>query len=233
VNLIIITVAPVLILAFYIYLRDKYEREPAGQLALALAAGCLITIPVSFIENWLSVPLSTLGGYASVAWNAFAVAAVTEELLKFLALMILFWNNRNFNEKFDGIVYASFISLGFAGVENVLYVADGGMGVGLVRAFTAVPAHALFGILMGYQAGLARFYPGERNRRLFLALALPVLLHGLYDFILMSGHPYLLLVYVPYMIFLWIFGFRSMRQLSDRSIYRLIGWQKPGSGNRF
>jgi RsiW-degrading membrane proteinase PrsW (M82 family) len=226
-NLVLIAISPVLILAFYIYLRDKYEREPIGQLLLALAGGCIITLPVSFVESWLSGPLLTLDGYASVAWNAFAVAAFTEEMFKFLALMIFFWNNRNFNEKFDGIVYASFISLGFAGVENVLYVAEGGVGVGMVRAITAVPAHALFGILMGYHVGLARFYPGERSLRLLLALVLPILLHGIYDFLLMSGRSCLLLVFIPYIVFLWIFGFRRMRQLSDRSIFRLI------SGNRF
>jgi RsiW-degrading membrane proteinase PrsW (M82 family) len=226
-NLIIIALAPVLVIAVYIYLRDRYEREPIGQLVLALTAGGLITIPVIFVETWLSFPLEFMEGMASAAWSALVVAAMTEESFKFLALMILFWNNRNFNEKFDGIVYASFIALGFAGVENILYVADGGTGVGLVRAFTAVPGHALFGILMGYQAGLARFYPAERNRRLFYALALPVLLHGLYDFILMSEHPYLLLGFIPYVIFLWIFGFRRMRQLSERSIYRMILGRQP------
>ncbi len=107
-------------------------------------------------------------------------------------------------------------------VENILYVTDGGMGVGITRAFTAIPAHALFGVLMGYQFGLARFYPKERAWRLFLALCIPILLHGIYDFILMSDHPYLLFAFIPYLIFLWLFGFRRIRQLSDRSIYRRI-----------
>jgi RsiW-degrading membrane proteinase PrsW (M82 family) len=219
-DLIIIALAPVLILAFYIYLRDKYEREPLSQLLLAISAGCLITIPVIIVEGWLAVPMRQMSGYPAAAWNAFIVAGMTEEVFKFSALMILFWGNRNFNEKFDGIVYASFISLGFAAVENILYVKDGGAGLGLMRAFTAVPAHALFGVVMGYHAGLARFYPQERRFRLFFALALPIVLHGVYDFILMSGHPLFLLVFVPYLIFLWIFGFRRMRDLSDRSIFR-------------
>lgn len=219
-KLLLIALAPVLIIAFYIWLRDKYEREPVGQLILALAAGCLITIPVIFVERWLAGPLHYLTGYASAAWNAFTVAALTEESFKFAALLILFWNNPNFNEKFDGIVYAVFISLGFAAVENILYVTDGGAGVGLTRAFTAVPAHALFGVVMGYHAGLARFFPAERARRLLAALFFPFLLHGIYDFILMSGHPYLLLAFIPYLVFLWIFGFRRMKNLSDRSVYR-------------
>lgn len=222
-SLILIALAPVFIIALYIWFRDKYEREPIGQLLLALLAGTLITIPVVFVEGWLGIPLQYLYGYANAGWNAFVVAAFTEELFKFMALMILFWNNRNFNEKFDGIVYASFISLGFAGVENILYVMDGGAGVGLLRAFTAVPAHALFGVMMGYQVGLARFYPSEKYLRLFYALALPILLHGIYDFILMSEHPYLMFVFIPFVIFLWIFGFRRMRQLSERSIFRWFG----------
>jgi RsiW-degrading membrane proteinase PrsW (M82 family) len=165
-------------------------------------------------------------GLASAGWTAFVVAAFTEEVFKFTAVMILFWNNRAFNEKFDGIVYAGFISLGFAGIENVLYVLEGGTQVGLLRAFTAVPAHALFGIIMGYRVGLAKFYPKEKWHHLLFALAIPVLLHGVYDFILMSGHPAFLLVFIPFLVFLWIFGFRRMRSLSDRSIFRLISQRK-------
>jgi RsiW-degrading membrane proteinase PrsW (M82 family) len=219
-NLIVIALAPVLIIAIYIYIRDTYEREPLKMLLISLVAGCLVTIPVVYVEGIIAGFGRDFVGLASAAWSAFAVAAITEEVFKFAVLYLLIWKNRQFNEKFDGIVYACFISLGFAGIENIMYVTDGGMGVGITRAFTAVPAHALFGVLMGYQFGLARFYPAERPWRLFLALALPILLHGIYDFILMSDHPYLLFVFIPYLIFLWLFGFRRIRQLSDRSVYR-------------
>jgi RsiW-degrading membrane proteinase PrsW (M82 family) len=219
-NLIIIALAPVFVIAIYIYIRDKYEREPVRLLLVSLLLGCIITIPVVFVEGLLSGLGKDLVALAAAAWNAFVVAAVTEELFKFIALYLLIWNNRNFNEKFDGIVYACFISLGFAGIENILYITEGGMSVGITRAFTATPAHAFFGVLMGYQFGLARFYPKERSWRLFMAILLPVLMHGIYDFILMSGQPYLLVAFLPYLIFLWLFGFRRIRQLSDRSIYR-------------
>ena len=221
-NLIIIALAPVFVIAIYIYIRDKYEREPIRLLLISLVVGCLITIPIALIEGILAARGQAFEGLASAAWNAFLVAACTEELFKFIAFYLLIWRNRHFNEKFDGIVYASFISLGFAGIENILYVTDGGMSVGITRAFTAIPAHALFGVIMGYQFGLARFYPKERVRRLFLALLIPILLHGIYDFILMSGHQYLLLAFIPFLIFLWLFGFRRIRQLSDRSIYRRL-----------
>lgn len=217
---IIIALAPVFIIAFYIYLRDKYEREPLLQLTLAITAGALITFPVIFAERVIGIPSRVLSGYPEIAWNAFLVAGLSEEACKYLALLILFWNNPSFNEKFDGIVYACFISLGFAGVENILYVTGMGSGTGLLRAFTAVPAHALFGVVMGYHVGLARFFPSERKRRLVFALILPVFLHGLYDFIVLSGQPWFLLVFIPYLGGLWIFGFRKMRDLSNRSIFR-------------
>ena len=222
----IVALTPVIIVAFYLYYRDKYEKEPFWWLALALVAGGMITIPVIFVEHILELPMYYMSGYLQVAWEGFAVAGFTEELFKFSAFMLIFWNNRHFNEKFDGIVYASFISLGFAGVENLLYVINGGLQVGLTRAFTAVPAHALFGIIMGYRLGLAKFYPGERRKQLTLALLMPILFHGIYDFILMSGHPYLIVVFVPFLVFLWIFGFKRMRNLSDRSIYRFISQDK-------
>ena len=220
-NLFLLSLAPVLIIITYVYFRDKYDREPWRMLVRALMLGAIISIPVIYVERFLSqfTPSVILW---SAAYSGFVVAGFSEESFKFLALLGLFWNNRNFNEKFDGIVYAVFISLGFAAVENILYVNNGGSGVGLTRAFTAVPAHALFGVLMGYHAGLARFYYRVRVLRLFLALSIPILLHGIYDFILMSGHPYLLFVFIPYVAFLWIFGFRRMHELSDRSIYRWI-----------
>ena len=224
-GLFVIAIAPVLIIAFYLYYRDKYEKEPFWWLVVALLAGGFITMPVIYVERLLEIPMYYLSGYAQAAWNAFVVAAFTEELFKFAALMLIFWNNRHFNEKFDGIVYATFVSLGFAAVENLLYVINGGFQVGLTRAFTAVPAHALFGIIMGYRVGLAKFYPKERRKQLVWALLMPILFHGIYDFILMSGHPYLVFAFVPFLIFLWIYGFKKLKNLSDRSIYR---WITPG-----
>jgi len=217
-----IAVAPVVIIAFYIYYRDKYEREPFWWLVTALLAGGIVTVPVIYVERLLGIPLLYLSGLIHAAWNAFAVAAFTEEIFKFGALFLIFWRNPDFNEKFDGIVYASFVSLGFATIENLLYVINGGIGVGITRAFTAVPAHALFGIVMGYRFGLAKFYPEEKKKQLFMAVFMPFLLHGIYDFILMSQHEYLLFLFIPYVIFLWIFGLKRMKSLSDRSIYRWL-----------
>ena len=113
------------------------------------------------MKGYLTIPSEDLEGLSYAAYTAFIVAALTEEGMKFLAFYFFFWKNRNFNERFDGIVYAVYISLGFAGIENILYVFTGGYSVGVIRALTAVPAHALFGIVMGYYFGMAKFNPGR------------------------------------------------------------------------
>lgn len=219
-NLLFISLAPVLIIAFYIYNRDKYEKEPISHLLKALLAGVIIVLPVVLIEKFLSMPSELLEGLPAVAYTAFVVAGLTEEGMKFLAFYIVFWNNKNFNEKFDGIVYSVYIALGFAGIENIIYVFSGGYGVGLIRALTAVPAHALFGIVMGYNFGLARFHPERRAGYLVLALLLPFFFHGIYDFLLMSNSPVLLTLFIPVFIYFWIGGFRKMSIASKASSFR-------------
>lgn len=219
-KILIISLTPVVLVALYIYLKDKYEREPIGLLLRALLAGAVITLPIIFIEQFFMIFSGQLSHYMGAGYDAFVVAAFTEELLKYLAFIVIIWRNKNFNEKFDGIVYASFISLGFAGVENILYVINYGSNVALIRAFTAVPAHALFGISMGYHLGLAKFLPNSRKKHLLMALLLPILLHGIYDFILFIEIPAYFLIFVPYLVYLWIVGFKKMKKLSEASVFK-------------
>ena len=219
-SLLFISVAPVLIIALYVYIRDRYEKEPVVCLLKALISGILIVFPVVLLEKGLYSLFSGGSEIVNAAYNAFVVASFSEEGFKYFAFMIFFWSNRNFNEKFDGIVYAVFISLGFAAIENILYVFRGGYEVGYVRALTAVPAHALFGTVMGYHFGIARFYRAKRMMQLFLAFSMPFIWHGVYDFLLMAQRPVLLVLFIPVLIYFWINGFRKMKQLSQASIYR-------------
>jgi RsiW-degrading membrane proteinase PrsW (M82 family) len=216
-TLLTISLAPVLVILVYIYFRDKYEKEPIGMLLKGLIAGALITIPIIIFERTFSLLAENLTGLYSAAYDSFIVAALTEESLKFLAVYLLIWRSREFNERFDGIVYAVFVSLGFAAVENVLYVFDSGMQTGILRALTAVPAHALFGITMGFYLGLARFIPDQRKKLLFKAFLYPIIIHGIYDFLILSGHPVLLILFIPYLIFLWIYGSKKLNRLSASS----------------
>ena len=159
--------------------------------------------------------------YSAAAYEGFIVAGVTEEFFKFLVFFILIWGNKNFNEKFDGIVYAVFISLGFAGIENLMYVFNYGIQTGYVRAITAVPLRAIVAVVMGYHLALAKF--GKRETRFFhflLALFLPIAFHGFYDWIVMINQPWYLLLFIPYLFFLWRRAFRRMKQLSDTSRFR-------------
>lgn len=217
---IFIALAPVFIILFYIYFRDKYDKEPIKLLLKALLVGAVIVIPVIFFEQLMTSLMGDLQGIPKAAYTAFLVAALIEELFKFLGLYLLVWRNKAFDERFDGIVYAVFISLGFAAVENIMYVYEGGMSVGYMRAFTAVPAHAIFGVAMGYYFGRARFNPEKRGLFLSLSLLVPILIHGLYDFILMTGIAWLLIFFVALMVFMYIYAFKRMKDLISISRFK-------------
>ncbi|MFO7933147.1 MAG: PrsW family glutamic-type intramembrane protease [Bacteroidales bacterium] len=216
----ITSLAPVLIIIFYVYFRDKYDREPVGLLLRAVLLGVVIVLPVILTERFLLRLMPPLGEEGEAFYHAFLVAATSEELFKFLALYLLIWKSPSFNEKFDGIVYAVFISLGFAAVENVMYVLEGGPRTALLRALTAVPAHALFGITMGYYFGLAHMYSELRKEYMIKSLLIPILLHGVYDFLLMIQREWLLAAFFFYVVYLYLNGFKKMRILSDSSIYK-------------
>ncbi len=218
-NLFILSLAPVFIIAGYIYFRDKYEREPLKLLFLALLSGALTVIPILFVESFLAGFSPIFSGIGAAAWNAFVVAAFSEELFKYFALYILIWKSTEFNEKMDGIVYAVFISLGFAAVENVMYVLGYGFGTGILRAITAVPAHAIFGITMGFYFGMAKFYEKKRFQFKMKALLYPIILHGIYDFILFTRIEWLILVFVGFLIFLYFSGLKRIKVLSAQSYF--------------
>ena len=176
--------APVAIILIYIYFRDKYEKEPWLLLFKAFASGVAVSIILLFMVPFLDIQFAfEENKYLKAFMDAFYRAALPEEGFKFLFLFLLIWKSKDFNEKFDGIVYAVYISLGFAAIENLLYVADGGAGVALKRAILSVPGHALFATLMGYYFSLARF-SSQKFKFLSLALGSAILAHGIYDLFL-------------------------------------------------
>lgn len=218
--LLLLALAPAIIIMLYIYFRDKYEKEPLSLILKGMALGALIIFPVGLIENVLTGYGRGLSHLTKAAWDGFVVAGATEEAFKFIMVFILVWRNLNFNEKFDGIVYSVSVSLGFATIENLFYVFSGNsLQVGMVRAFTAVPGHAIFGIIMGYYLGMARFSTRGRVTWLGMAFAVPWLMHGLYDFMLMSGHPLLLLTFIPFLVYMFRTGLKRMRQFNEQSVF--------------
>ena len=220
--LLLISILPVVILLGYIYTKDKNEREPFGLLLKAFFSGCLVAVIIlvwSFVEQSMGFSLTAFAENSAVL-KSFFQAAIPEEGLKFLFLYWLIWNNKEFNEHFDGIVYAVFVSMGFACIENILYVYTGGFGTGVVRALLAVPGHFLFAVIMGYFFSRARFTPSQRGRLMAMAIICPILAHGLYDTLCFLDEMYgeatgltsvLTVLFLAFDIKLWQIGLKAIR----------------------
>jgi RsiW-degrading membrane proteinase PrsW (M82 family) len=183
--LLALALAPGTAIGIYIYLKDHHEREPLSLLLISFLYGALSTIVTLFISYPVNAFLLTKpDDVLSQFINAFFKVALVEEFSKFLFVRFILFRNRNFNEPFDGIVYALMVSMGFATLENVLYVFQYGFVTGITRMFTAVPAHAVFGIVMGYYLGLAKFSAARQIVYSLMALLAATLFHGAYDYFL-------------------------------------------------
>jgi RsiW-degrading membrane proteinase PrsW (M82 family) len=219
--LLLTAVAPTIALLCYFYKRDKYEREPRRLLLKAFLMGCVSVIPVIFVELQLNLFENADESLIAAGYTAFIVAGLVEEAFKYLVFYHYIWKHREFDEMYDGIIYCVFISLGFATVENIGYVVGSGFSTAFIRAMTAVPAHALFGVAMGYYLGIAKFISySARRKYMRLGFFVPIILHGIYDFILFSQRFYLLAIFVPYMLYLWRRGLRNVDELVEASPYK-------------
>ena len=183
--LVIIALAPGIAIAVYIYLRDKYEPEPIrllmisflyGGISLVLALGITLVI-----NEFITIHERDL---QEQVVHAFLMVALVEESCKFLFVRGILYRDKNFNEPFDGIVYSVMVGMGFATAENIIYVINFGGGAGILRMFTAIPAHALFAILMGYFLGRAKFVTSGSGFFSFMALLVATIVHGIYDYFL-------------------------------------------------
>lgn len=192
-NLILIpALLPVALILFYIYRLDKYEREPLGFVLKVVIWGAVFSIPCALVESFLEKIISSLYDPATIqyAWNENILGvALVEEMAKWLVLMKFVWKNKNFDYRFDGIVYSVASSLGFAALENILYIMSYGTDISLGRAIFSIPGHAAFGVFMGYYFCRSKDYSLRGNKKLsvitmILAIAAPVLIHGTYDFLL-------------------------------------------------
>jgi len=183
--LLTLAVIPGIAIGLFIYIKDKHEPEPIKLLFLSFVYGAL-----SFgINLAIGLPLSSLfsieeKNLEEQALHAFAVVAFLEELSKFLFIRGVLYKNKNFNEPLDGIVYAVMVGMGFATTENILYVWNGDGGTALIRMFSAIPAHAMFAVLMGYLLGKAKFTHRKELYYSIVALAVATLFHGVYDYFL-------------------------------------------------
>ena len=185
-NLLILAIAPVFVIIIYIYVKDKYEKEPKRLLLLSFISGAIVSILITTILYTgfdVFLPLKNHYSIQQQFIKAFFVVGLTEEFSKYIIVRYVSQPQKAFNEPFDGIIYAVMVSMGFAATENILYVTQGGYEVAVIRAFTAVPAHATFAILMGYFMGKAKFSNNMAKLNL-TGLFLAIFFHGAYDFFL-------------------------------------------------
>ncbi len=250
----IAAILPAAVLCIYVFKKDRAEKEPLGLLLLLLGLGVVICFPASLAEQLLSkilnsifLPYATEIDGAMVLENPilfriytaleyFLNVALVEEGFKFLALVLATRKNKNFNSLFDGLIYSVFVSLGFAGFENILYVTQYGWVNALVRAVMSVPAHMFFSVMMGYyysmwhmkikanrlelnlkQYGVLAPNAPEytHGKDVAMCLVVPILAHGLYDYCCSVDSFYAQVVFYGFLIFMYFFCFRRIKRMSS------------------
>ncbi len=226
-NLILIAAAviPAVFLLIKVYRSDRLEKEPPKLILQLVLNGILATF-VSMLGEWIGSRLISGAGYGVLhdLLLYFVVVAGVEEGSKYFFLRRRTWFDNNFNCQYDAVVYSVAVALGFALWENISYVYQYGFATALVRAVTAVPGHACFGVFMGCWYGQAKRadnfgYPEKCRTYNLLALLIPILLHGTYDFIATradGGMTWVFIVFVGAMFFI---SFKLVRDLSNRDQY--------------
>jgi RsiW-degrading membrane proteinase PrsW (M82 family) len=214
---------PPLFLMWKVYQNDTIEKEPTGLLVKIFVFGMISTIPAVILETIGQTVLEgVLGIPQGRVFNLlmfFIVVAGAEELVKYFAMKLPTWRNENFNYVFDGVVYGVAAALGFAALENVLYVLDGGLATAGMRALTSIPIHCICGVYMGHYYGMSRFYAvrgkeiqSRRNQK--LSLWVPVLIHGLYDFAAVAGSPAMEAGFLAFIVILDIIAISAVRRFA-------------------
>lgn len=201
-NLIIllsVAIAPGLALFSYIYLRNEISSEPSRTLFHTFMYGAMLTFPILFIQH---VFIEEQIVQSSFIQNVLFTSTL-EEFFKWLILVMAIYKHVEFDDPYDGILYGASVSLGFATVENILYLFTYGVHTAFLRALLPVSSHAIFGVVMGYYLGRAKFALDKTSSPLlFVALMVPLGLHIIYNGILAIQEIWIYFM-VPFMLFLW------------------------------
>lgn len=220
--LLLIAIIPVMLLGWYIYHKDR-NKEPTplliGFFFLGIAAA-IVTLAISFgIDKFIPIIRVDTNSLdpLSLFIHVFIFVALIEELSKWIFAYFVGYNNKEFDEMYDMIVYAVFIALGFACIENIVYVfAESSISVGIYRGLLAVPGHTCFGIFMGYYLSMAKFYNTlgynkMENINKAKSIIIPVILHGIYDYCCMINSGLFILAFFVFVICLYIFAHGKLK----------------------
>ena len=221
--LIAAAVIPAIVLLIKVYKSDKMDKEPIGLLVSLVLYGIIATGFAMLTECVGNFILSFFFDEGSITYNAimyFLIVALSEEGFKYILLKKRTWYSPAFNYKFDGVVYAVFVSLGFALWENIGYVLMYGLSTAMVRAVTAVPGHACFGVFMGTWYGMAKKYDGYGYAGVSqicraMALLIPVLLHGFYDFTASFENEHYGWIFAAFVSAMFLIAFLLVRKMSN------------------
>lgn len=200
-------IAPGIALLLYFYLKDQYEPEPILMVTQTFFLGAILLFPVAFIEY----TFQTEGVFKSEIANAFISNGMLEELFKWFILFGIMYRHPEFDDPFDGIVYGTAVSLGFATAENILYLVSYGLDFAFNRALLPVSSHAMFGVIMGYYVSKSKFTTNLKWTWLLLSIFMPAMFHGTYNYILLVQKSWFTFI-IPFMILLWWFGMRKVRR---------------------
>lgn len=194
-----VAIAPGLALFSYFYLRNQISAEPSRTLFHTFIYGAILTFPILFIQHVFEVEHI----FQSMFITNVLFTSLLEEFFKWLVLVMAIYQHVEFDDPYDGILYGASVSLGFATVENILYIFTFGLDTAFLRALLPVSSHAIFGVVMGYYLGRAKFALSESSKPLlFIALLAPLSLHMVYNGIL-SIKSISMYFMIPFMLFLW------------------------------
>jgi len=218
--LIWLAILPGIIVGILIYKADKKEKEPKKELLKAFLLGIVsvfLTLFISYIFGIINIKLDFESWIEVFLYSFFGISLI-EEFSKWVCSYLFLKNNKNYNYLFDGIVYVTFVSLGFATIENILYTLSGGIVTGVIRAVTTVPAHAFFGIFSGYYLSLSKKEKilssnGKQKMYLFYSLLVPFLLHGFYDFCLLTQNIIFFGIYIVFVVVLYSSSINQVKKM--------------------
>lgn len=216
VYLILLAILPGIILSLFIIIQDRFDREPVKLLLKIFLLGMFATIPTIAVEAF-GQNFNIFSGILGQLFEAIVIVGFAEEFFKRLVVLRYAFYNPAFNEKLDGIVYCAIAALGFATLENIFYIVTYSASVPdiwITRGLLSVPAHMLLGVTMGYYLSLSKFCPHPAKCRSYYnkSLYIPALLHGLFDFMLMTTLPLLSLAVIPFIAYLWITSMIKLRR---------------------
>jgi RsiW-degrading membrane proteinase PrsW (M82 family) len=207
-NLLLGLIAPTLLWALYHYYKDRDQAEPLVNLLLIYVLG----IGSGYLGLHVYAALDLVGLF----FYAIGVIGVVEEIVKFLPFWLIALRLRHFDEPVDGIIYASFIGLGFASYENLYFLArlDGFEALG--RAFASPIVHVTFASLWGYSCGQAKLQGRPMLPAALGGLGVAALLHGSYDFFAIGLTPWVHIAPPVIILSIWIWRMRLIRRLQIR-----------------